>query len=90
MTLLNKTVYGEPCTITLHKDGSMSGRSGYAGEDQDVGKWWIEGDKWVRQWNVWAFAEVLGFHISIDGDNLLWLDDGGSEVDRAIIAVPKK
>ncbi|MEE9433279.1 MAG: PLP-dependent aminotransferase family protein [Sphingorhabdus sp.] len=90
LTLLNSTVYGEPCTIELHKDGRMSGRSGYAGEDQDVGRWWIEGDKWVRQWDSWAFAEALAFHVSFVGDTVLWLDDDGHEVDRAIVSTPKE
>ena len=86
LTLLNKTVYGEPCTIVLHKNGKMSGRAGYAGEDQDVGRWWVEGDKWVRQWDNWAFSEALSFHVSILEDHLLWLDEQGNEVDRAIIS----
>jgi len=86
LTLLNKTVYGDPCTITLHKNGRMSGRSGYSGEDQDEGQWWIDGDKWVRQWNDWAFGEVLKFHVCISDDTLLWLNGDGNEVDRAVIS----
>ncbi|WP_338242685.1 PLP-dependent aminotransferase family protein [Maricaulis maris] len=85
-TLLYKTVYGEPCTIILAADGSMSGRSGYGGEDQDSGRWWIEGDKWYRQWRNWAFGEALGFHIRIDGDRLSWLDDQGRAVDGAVLS----
>ncbi len=86
LTLLNKTVYGDPCTIILHPDGRMTGRSGYAGEEQDEGKWWIEEDKWVRQWRDWAFGEVMKFHVHIQGDTLLWLNHEGHEVDRAIIS----
>jgi len=86
LILLNKTVYGDPCTITLHKNGRMSGRSGYSGEEQDEGRWWIEGDKWVRQWNDWAYGEVLKFHVCISDDTLLWLNDDGNEVDRAVIS----
>ncbi len=90
LTLLNKTVYGDPCTIILHKNGLMTGRSGYSGEEQDVGRWWVEGDKWVRQWENWAFGEALGFHVKITDDNLFWLDDHGNEVDRAIISATGK
>ncbi len=89
LTLLNKTVYGEPCTIVLHKDGKMSGRAGYSGEEQDRGHWWVEGDKWFRQWENWAFGEALGFHVRIDKDELFWLDEAGNEVDRAIISTGK-
>lgn len=90
LTLLNKTVYGDPCTIILHKDGRMSGRSGYAGEEQDVGRWWMQGDKWVRQWENWAFGEALGFHVRIIEDNLFWLDENGHVVDRAVISPGKR
>ena len=86
LTLLTKTVYGDPCTIELHKGGRMSGRAGYAGEEQDQGRWWIEADKWVRQWDNWAFGEELGFHVVITNDRLMWLDDRGNEVDNAIIS----
>ncbi|WP_417490522.1 PLP-dependent aminotransferase family protein [Maricaulis sp.] len=87
-TLLYNTVYGEPCTIELNADGSMSGRAGYGGEDQDSGRWWIENDKWYRQWRNWAFGEALGFHIRIAGDRLSWLDDEGRVVDSAVLSNP--
>lgn len=85
-TLLYNTVYGEPCTIVLAADGSMSGRSGYGGEDQDSGRWWVEGDKWFRQWRRWAFGEALGFHVRISGDRLSWLDEQGRVVDGAVLS----
>lgn len=84
-TLLYNTVYGEPCTIVLEADGSMSGRAGYGGEDQDSGRWWVEGDKWYRQWRRWAFGEALGFHVAIAGDRLTWLDEAGRVVDKAVL-----
>jgi GntR family transcriptional regulator / MocR family aminotransferase len=85
VTLHYNTVYGEPCTIKLEPDGFMIGRAGSAGEDKDTGRWWVEGEKWYRQWQRWAFAEVLGFRISVDGQHLSWLDDSGRVVDRAVI-----
>ena len=86
LTLLSSTVYGEPCTIELHSNGRMTGQAGYAGEDQDTGRWWVEGDKWIRQWDHWAFGEALGFHVCVADDVLTWLDDENNEVDRAIIS----
>lgn len=85
-TLLYKTVYGDPCTIELHADGSMSGRAGFAGEDRDAGRWWVEGGKWFRQWRNWAFGEVLGFSVAVEGDQLFWLDADGHVVDQAVLA----
>ncbi|OLF75245.1 hypothetical protein AWH62_05320 [Maricaulis sp. W15] len=85
-TLLYKTVYGDPCTIELHADGRMSGQAGFAGEDRDVGRWWVEGGQWYRQWRNWAFGEVLGFAVSLDGDQLNWLDQKGHVVDTAVLA----
>jgi len=88
VTLHYSTVYGEPCEIKLEPDGHMIGRAGSAGEDKDTGRWWVEGEKWYRQWQRWAFTEVLGFRISIDGQHLSWLDDSGRVVDRAVIIAP--
>lgn len=85
-TLLYKTVYGDPCTIELHGDGAMSGRAGFAGDDCDSGRWWIEGGRWYRQWRNWAFGEQLGFAVALDGDQLLWLDAEGNIVDSAVLA----
>jgi GntR family transcriptional regulator / MocR family aminotransferase len=56
-TLLYSTVYGEPCTIQARADGALVGRAGYANEDRDSGRWWIEGDRWFRQWHSWAYGE---------------------------------
>ena len=85
-TLLYNTVYGELCTIMLAADGSMTGRSGYGAEEQDSGRWWVEGDKWFRQWRNWAFGEAMGFHVRISGDRVSWLDEQGRVVDSAVLS----
>ena len=59
-TLLYNTVYGDPCTLQLKADGTLTGRAGYSNEDQDSGRWWVEGDRWFRQWNHWAYGESVG------------------------------
>ena len=84
--LLYKTVYGEPCTIDLRDDGTMAGRAGYANEDRDTGRWWVEGDYWGRQWASWAYGEPAEFRVRIDGNQLYWLGEDGAVVDSAIIA----
>lgn len=85
-TLLYNTVYGEPCTIQVRADGTLTGSAGYADEDQDQGRWWIDDGRWFRQWNSWAYAEVVGFHTVIDADQVRWFNAEGLLVDTAVIA----
>jgi len=89
LTLLYKTVYGEPCTIEVRDNGKLVGRAGYANEDRDAGQWWIEGNRWFRKWNRWAYGETASFQIRIEGDILFWLDEDGRTVDTAVIVPPK-
>lgn len=84
-TILCRTVYGDPCTIELLEDGSMIGRAGYANEDCDSGKWWIDGDRWYRQWQQWAYGEPTSFNVVIDGERIKWFDATHRQVDSAII-----
>jgi GntR family transcriptional regulator/MocR family aminotransferase len=72
--------------MELHEDGTLEGRAGFANEEQDTGRWWIEGDMWFRQWTLWAYGEPAGFGVAIKGDQLLWLDSNGRQVDSAVIA----
>jgi GntR family transcriptional regulator/MocR family aminotransferase len=83
--LLCKTIYGDPCTIELSADGQMVGRAGYANEDCDVGRWWIEGEVWRRQWSRWSYGEISSLMTVIVGDRIGWFDTGGRLVDSAVI-----
>lgn len=85
-TLLYRTVYGEPCTIELAPDGSMSGRAGYANEDRDTGRWWIEDDVWHRQWSSWAYGEPVGFHTVLEGRTVKWFAADGRLMDSGVLA----
>lgn len=87
-TLLLQTVYGDPCTIELAADGTMSGRAGFANEDLDQGSWWVEGDLWCRQWREWAYGEITRFRVAISGDRILWCNAEGRLIDSALIARP--
>jgi GntR family transcriptional regulator/MocR family aminotransferase len=84
-TLLYNTVYGEPCTIRLGSDGTLSGRAGYSNEDRDSGRWWVEGDRWYRQWQHWAYGESLGLITLIDGEQVRWFNADGLFIDTAVI-----
>ncbi len=79
-----KTFYGDPCTIELHADGRMTGRSGHANEDCDEGRWWLENDLYCRQWQQWGYGEVSKLRVTLDGNRIhwwrpgsLWLVDSG-------------
>jgi len=83
-TLLYKTVYSEPCTIELRPDGRMEGRAGYAGEDLDQGRWWVEGEFWCRQWDSWAYAEISKFRVRLESGKVRWFNENGRLIDSAV------
>ncbi len=88
---LYSTVYGEPCTLDIHADGNLSGTAGYAGEDCDRGHWWIEGDRWYRQWQQWAYGEVSGYAVVLDGEQIRLYGEDGFQADTAVlIRAPKR
>jgi GntR family transcriptional regulator/MocR family aminotransferase len=67
-------VYGVPCLIELLSDGTMKGRTGGTGSEVDSGRWWIEKGMYYRQWKLWAYGEVKGFYVIMDGDEMKWFD----------------
>jgi GntR family transcriptional regulator / MocR family aminotransferase len=85
MTLLYNTVYGDPCTINIQSDGVLVGRAGYANEDCDRGRWWIEDGRWFRQWDNWAFGEPTSFTTIVDSEQVRWYNSTGLLVDTALI-----
>jgi len=84
-TLLCRTVYGDPCTIDLMPDGTMRGRAGFANEDLDQGRWWLDGDLWCRQWNEWSYGQVVRFRIVIEGERIHWVTPDGRLIDSGLI-----
>lgn len=86
LTLLGRTVYGDPYTFDIEADGALRGRAGFANEDLDVGRWWIEDDTWCRQWTEWAYGEIACYRISIDGDRIFYCSRDGRQIDTGLIA----
>lgn len=84
-TIMTHTFYGDPCTIKLHQDGTMSGRSGHSDEDCDTGKWWLEDNIWCRQWKHWGYGDISKLQVSLHGDNIRWWRPGGRLVDSGIL-----
>ncbi len=87
-TLLYATVYGEPCTLEIRADGDLVGTAGYSGEDCDHGHWWLEGDRWYRQWRQWAYGEAAGYAVVIDGDQVRFYGEDGFMADAAVLTRP--
>ena len=85
-TILCKTVYGDPLTIELMPDGSMAGRAGFANEDQDLGRWWLEGDFWCRQWREWSYGQVARFRIALESGQIHWVSADGRLIDSGLFA----
>ncbi len=86
MTILCRTVYGDPLTIELLPDGAMTGRAGFANEDQDQGRWWVEGDLWCRQWKEWSYGQVARFRIVLEGQSIHWVSPDGRLIDSGLVA----
>ena len=72
--------YGNPYTITYRSDGAMSGVAGKSDEYKDTGKWWIEGDRFCRQYKSWLDGKAACFTITLDGDAISFFDAGGGLV----------
>jgi len=88
-TIMTHTFFGDPCTIELHEDGSMSGRSGHADEDCDTGRWWLEDDVWCRQWKNWGYGEISKLRVTLDADRIRWWRPAGRLVDAGILRSEK-
>jgi GntR family transcriptional regulator / MocR family aminotransferase len=80
------TVYGDPCTIDLLPDGRMVGRAGFADEDCDTGRWWVEDERWVRQWQNWAYGEAAAYFTVIDGTTIKWFNADGRLANLATLS----
>jgi GntR family transcriptional regulator/MocR family aminotransferase len=84
-TMLTPVAYGEPCTIEICSDGSLIGKAGYANEDCDIGKWWVEGDLWYRQWTRWAWGDVGVYRVVMDLTIFKLFDENGRLIDQGVL-----
>ncbi|MEX1265736.1 MAG: PLP-dependent aminotransferase family protein [Woeseia sp.] len=83
--ILYNVVYGVPCSIELHADGRMVGTAGYSNEDCDTGRWWVDGDRWHRQWKEWVYGDETAYYVVVDGDRIKWFNADRQIVDAAFI-----
>ena len=88
-TVLVPEVYGSPCTIEHHPDGTMTGVIGFANEDRDTGRWRVEGDRFFRRWSRWNYGEEKGYFLVIEGDKLKYFNEERQIVDSGFIRLPE-
>ena len=55
----------------------------------DSGDWRVEGDRWFRRWDNWAYGEEKGYFIVIDGDKIKFFNDDKQIVDSGYIRLPE-
>jgi GntR family transcriptional regulator/MocR family aminotransferase len=82
--MISIIAYGDPCTIEICEDGTLVGKAGFADEDIDQGKWWIENDRWHRQWSRWAWGETGIYDVRQEGDIIKLFDEDGWLIDRYV------
>ncbi len=63
----------------------MTGVVGFSNEEQDTGRWRIDGDRWYRQWSRWNYAEEKGYYIVIDGEQIKFFNEDQQIVDSMFI-----
>jgi GntR family transcriptional regulator/MocR family aminotransferase len=83
-----KRVYGEPLEIRWNAFGTMSGCAGLNGEDNDSGRWWIEGDRYIRQWQRWSYGEPASYAIVLDGDRIKFYLESGY-IEDSLTFIPR-
>jgi len=83
--ILMREVDGAPCTIKYHPDGSMTGVLGFANEEQDMGRWRTDDDRFYRQWSRWNYGEEKDYSIVIDGDQIKFFNEDGQIVDSGFM-----
>ena len=66
----------------------MSGCAGLNGEDHDSGRWWIEGDRYIRQWQRWSYGEPASYAIVLDGDRIKFYLESGY-IEKSLTFIPR-
>jgi GntR family transcriptional regulator/MocR family aminotransferase len=88
--LLGRTTYGDPYEIDVLADGSLIGKCGYAHEDCDTGRWWMEDDYFCRQWSEWCYGEATRFLVVLEGDEMRWYRSDMVMFNRFVLRRPEQ
>ncbi|GMG87814.1 PLP-dependent aminotransferase family protein [Biformimicrobium ophioploci] len=86
--MMGTNALGESYRIELHADGTMLGysRNDVDMDETDTGRWWLDGDQWVRQWRNWSYGRKAAFHVVAEGSRLKLFGTGGNLIDTAFLA----
>lgn len=86
--LLGTNTLGESYRIQLMADGTMLGysRNDVDVDETDTGRWWLQGDLWLRQWRNWSYGRRASFYVVADEHRIKWFNEQGKLIDSAIIA----
>jgi hypothetical protein len=90
-TVVLKTSMG-PMPISYSGNGTMQGRAdsrslaAYAGQAQDHGTWWVEGDHVCQRWSKWLDGRSLCFSFTTDGRIVHWRSTDGQQGTAVIAA----
>jgi GntR family transcriptional regulator/MocR family aminotransferase len=79
-------VRGGDVTIQFKADGTFIGTHVRGFGRSDVGKWWVEGDRYCRKWNNWNKATTACWFVYRDGANLRFQQIGGRRSEKGRIA----
>ena len=60
-------------TIYYSPDGTQYGR---AGNQTDIGKWWVSDNQYCGQWDTWSGHKIKCQKCYSIGDKLVWIVDG--------------
>jgi len=85
--LLGTNALGESYRVQLLADGSMLGysRNDVDMDETDTGRWWLDGDMWVRQWRNWSYGRKASFHVVIDEHRIKWFGESGQLIDTGLL-----
>jgi len=82
--LVGITAYGDPYTVRIHAGGRIDIQYQNTAQDTDTGRWWIEGDRWCRQFTRSTYGEARGFYVMLDDTTIKWFDDSGYLIDTEL------
>ncbi|MFI2812833.1 PLP-dependent aminotransferase family protein [Microbulbifer sp. JSM ZJ756] len=86
--ILGTNTLGESYRIQVLADGTLQGysRNDVDVDETDTGRWWLDGDMWVRQWRTWSYGRKAAFHVVAEEHRIKWFSEEGQLIDTGILA----
>ena len=85
--LLGTNALGESYRVQVLADGTLLGyaRNDVDVDETDTGRWWLQGDLWVRQWRDWSYGREARFYVVAEEHRIKWFSDTGQLIDTGIL-----